>query len=246
MIVEYGKPPISMTNGVPTHLAGEWPGIKSCKFHSYKRVIRPVNHGIFFNENEPPIIPKKKLLGPSPSTEYVHRPCIKIIKPKVHNEQKKESIKCIPYIPLRIEKKKGVRYYFPYVLQKEKEIEKKMKSCKNLDYGRLEMKNSLSTLGFRNIKYEFNNHELLNKIKFSKDIFGNMKIIDNDDEKNYKKQGKKNKKIKTNYQPKIKRNNSVDIDYVNKLNKWDKEDLPQIIDNYKKENKIIDTNISKN
>ena len=72
-----------------------------------------------------------------------------------------------------------------------------------------------------------------------------MKIVDNDDE-NYKNKGKKNKKIKTNYQPKIKRNNSVDIDYVNKLNKWDKEDLPQIIDNYKKENKIIDTNITKN
>jgi len=238
MIVEYGKPPISMTNGVPTHLAGEWPGIKSCKFHSYKRVIRPVNHGIFFNENEPPLIPKKKLLGPSPSTEYIHRPCIKIIKPKIHNlEQKKESIKYIPFIPSRIEKKQGVRYYFPYVLQKEKEIEEKMKSCKNLDYGRLEMKNSLSTVGFRDKKYEFNNHELLNKIKFTKDIFGNLKIVDDDD--NYNIQSKKNKKIKNNYQPYFKRNNSVDIDYVNKLNKWDKEDLPQIIDNYKKENKII-------
>ena len=236
MIVEYGKPPISMTNGVPTHLAGEWPGIKSCKFHSYKRVIRPVNHGIFFNENEPPLIPKKKLLGPSPSTEYIHRPCIKIIKPKIHLEQKKESIKYIPFMPSRIEKKKGVRYYFPYVLQKEKEIENKMKSCNNLDFGRLEMKNSLSTVGFRNNKYEFNNHELLNKIKFSKDIFGNMKIVEDDE--NYKIQGKKNKKIKNNFQPGVKRNNSVDIDYVNKLNKWDKEDLPQIIDNYKKENKI--------
>jgi hypothetical protein len=71
-----------------------------------------------------------------------------------------------------------------------------MKSCKNLDYGRLEMKNSLSTLGFRNIKYEFNNHELLNKIKFSKDIFGNMKIIDNDDEKIIKNKEKKIKKLK--------------------------------------------------
>ncbi len=38
MKFEYGKAPIKYTNGVPSHLAGEWPGITSCKFHSYKRV----------------------------------------------------------------------------------------------------------------------------------------------------------------------------------------------------------------
>ena len=35
MKFEYGKAPIKYTNGVPSHLAGEWPGITSCKFHSY-------------------------------------------------------------------------------------------------------------------------------------------------------------------------------------------------------------------
>jgi len=257
MLVEYGKAPVSMTNGIPTHLAGEWPGIKSCKFHSYKRVIRPITHSIFFNENEPPIFRKKKLLGPSPSAEYIHKSCIKIIRPTNNQNQqsnlKKSGVKHIPFIPLRIEKPQGVRHYFPYVLQKEKEIEKKTKSSKNIDYGRLEMKNSLSTVGFRNMKYNFNNFELLNKIKFNKDIFGNLKIVEDDEfdekfkNKNNFRKNKNNfnfnrmnkvdinkKKIKINFGGNEKKNNSVDVDYVNNLNKWDKEELPQIIDNYYK------------
>lgn len=49
MQVQYGQAPINYIEGVPSHKAGEWPGIKSCKFHSYKRVIRPVSQGIIFN-----------------------------------------------------------------------------------------------------------------------------------------------------------------------------------------------------
>lgn len=49
MQIEYGQAPLTYIDGVPTHKAGEWPGIKSCKFHSYKRVIRPVSQGIIFN-----------------------------------------------------------------------------------------------------------------------------------------------------------------------------------------------------
>ena len=72
MKFEYGKAPIKYTNGVPSHLAGEWPGITSCKFHSYKRIIHPVNCGIIFNEKEPPMPPNRKLLGPKgPTPEYV-------------------------------------------------------------------------------------------------------------------------------------------------------------------------------
>ena len=42
----YGKAPLNYIDNIPAHKAGEWPGIKSCRFHSYKRVIRPVNCGI--------------------------------------------------------------------------------------------------------------------------------------------------------------------------------------------------------
>lgn len=49
MHFEYGNAPLSYIDGVPAHKAGEWPGLKSCKFHSYKRVIRPSCQGIIFN-----------------------------------------------------------------------------------------------------------------------------------------------------------------------------------------------------
>lgn len=72
MKFEYGEAPIKYKDGVPSHLAGEWPGITSCKFHSYKRVIRPVNCGIIFNEKEPIPPSTRKLLGPKePTPEYV-------------------------------------------------------------------------------------------------------------------------------------------------------------------------------
>ena len=84
MKFEYGKAPIKYTNGVPSHLAGEWPGITSCKFHSYKRVIHPVNCGIIFNEKEPLAPPNRKLLGPKgPTPEYIFKPSCKMIDHKV-------------------------------------------------------------------------------------------------------------------------------------------------------------------
>lgn len=48
MQFQYGKAPLSYINGIPAHKAGEWPGIKSCKFHSYKRVIHQTSNGIIF------------------------------------------------------------------------------------------------------------------------------------------------------------------------------------------------------
>ena len=53
MHFEYGNAPLSYIDGVPAHKAGEWPGLKSCKFHSYKRVIRPSCQGIIFNGKSP-------------------------------------------------------------------------------------------------------------------------------------------------------------------------------------------------
>ena len=48
MQYEYGVAPIAYTNGIPTYKAGEWEGKLSCKFHSYKRIIRPKDHGIIY------------------------------------------------------------------------------------------------------------------------------------------------------------------------------------------------------
>ena len=50
MQYEYGVAPITYTNGIPTYKGGEWEGKLSCKFHSYKRVIRPKDHGIIYNQ----------------------------------------------------------------------------------------------------------------------------------------------------------------------------------------------------
>ena len=62
MQLHYGKAPINYIDGVPAHLAGEWPGLKSSKFHSYRKIIYPLSQGVIFNEKEPPLLPKKNYL----------------------------------------------------------------------------------------------------------------------------------------------------------------------------------------
>ena len=57
MQLHYGKAPINYIDGVPAHLAGEWPGLKSSKFHSYRKIIYPISQGVIFNEKEPPLLP---------------------------------------------------------------------------------------------------------------------------------------------------------------------------------------------
>ena len=88
----YSKAPINYIDNIPAHKAGEWPGIKSCKFHSYKKVIRPVSHGIIFNEKEPLAPSTRKLLGPKgPSPEYVFKPSCKMVKPLTSHQDKPEG-----------------------------------------------------------------------------------------------------------------------------------------------------------
>ena len=60
MEIEYGKAPMHYIDGVPAYKAGEWPGLKSCKFRSYKRVIRPKEQGIFFNGKKLKLIARKR------------------------------------------------------------------------------------------------------------------------------------------------------------------------------------------
>ena len=79
MEFNYGKAPVYYIDGVPGYKAGEWPGIKSCKFRNTRRVIQPKCQGIIFNENEPFIPPRKKILDPGPSPEYKFKPCCKLV-----------------------------------------------------------------------------------------------------------------------------------------------------------------------
>ena len=102
----YGKAPINYIDNIPAHKAGEWPGIKSCKFHSYKRVIRPVDCGVIFNEKEPLPPPRRKLLGPkSPTPEYVFRPSCRMIPNPNKIIDRAEGLKYIFFEKKRIKGK---------------------------------------------------------------------------------------------------------------------------------------------
>ena len=77
----YGVAPVYKVNNIPANKAGEWPGIKSNKFDNTRRIIRAVERGIFFSENEPIIKPRHRSFNQRYSQEYIFRPCIKKVKP---------------------------------------------------------------------------------------------------------------------------------------------------------------------
>ena len=51
MIFETRNAPIHTIDNVPAYKAGEWEGLKSCKFRGTRRMIRPLTEGIIFNGN---------------------------------------------------------------------------------------------------------------------------------------------------------------------------------------------------
>ena len=77
----YGVAPVYKIDNIPAYKAGEWPGIKSNKFDNTRRIIRAVERGIFFSENEPVIKPRHRSFNQRYSQEYIFRPCIKKVKP---------------------------------------------------------------------------------------------------------------------------------------------------------------------
>ena len=172
----YGKAPLKYINDVPAHKAGEWPGIKSCRFHSYKRVIRPVNSGIIYNENEPILPPKRKLLGPTePTPEYIFRPCCKMVQQPNNHYDKPEGLRYIPfpsrgYIP-RPEK----RHDFPYKREFDRTENEKNKKMTNANIVSNELK-LLSTIGFAKQPYKNLTNQQLLGYNFTKDQFGALKI----------------------------------------------------------------------
>ncbi len=49
MIFEVRTAPMQYIENVPAYKAGEWEGLKSCKFRGTRRMIRPLTEGIIFN-----------------------------------------------------------------------------------------------------------------------------------------------------------------------------------------------------
>ena len=172
----YGKAPLSYIDNIPAHKAGEWPGIKPCRFHSYKRVIRPVNCGIIFNEKEPLLPPRRKLLGPKePTPEYVFRPSCKMVKPPNNHYDRPEGLRYIPfpsrgYVP-RPEKK----HEFPYKRELERIENEKYLKMNNANIVRNEFK-LFSHIGFSKQPYKNMTNQQLLGYNFTKDQFGHLKM----------------------------------------------------------------------
>jgi hypothetical protein len=51
MIFETRTAPMHYVENLPAYKAGEWEGLKSCKFRATRRMIRPLTEGIIFNGN---------------------------------------------------------------------------------------------------------------------------------------------------------------------------------------------------
>ena len=77
----YGNAPVYKIDNIPAYKAGEWPGLKSNKFDNTRRIIRAVERGIFFSENEPVLKPRHRSFNQRYSQEFIFRPCLKKVKP---------------------------------------------------------------------------------------------------------------------------------------------------------------------
>ena len=225
MILEYRKAPINYINGVPSHLAGEWPGLKPSKFHSYRKVIRPLSSGIIFNETSQLILPKRAAYHPfKPSPELIFKPCCKIFPKK--QEEIKEKISGVKKFPnvLRTNiPRPEKRHKFAYKEEIENRNKERLKSATMKEIVDDEIKRANSAFGFRN-------NNFMNKIKkkftYERNFNFNEDNIDciNESlltEREIKILNKK-KKIRDIF------NLNNDINYVKNLFNWDNKYFPKI------------------
>ena len=172
----YGKAPINYINDIPAHKAGEWPGIKSCKFHSYKRVIRPVDCGVIFNEKEPLPPPRRKLLGPkTPTPEYVFRPSCRMIPNPNKNIDRAEGLRYIPFSKNELKKRPERRHEFPYKKEYDAKEQEKNRRMNSLDIFRNEFK-LMSNIGFSKQQFKNMTNQQLLDYNFTRDQFGALKM----------------------------------------------------------------------
>ena len=226
----YGKAPIKFTDGTPSHLAGEWPGIKSCRFHSYRKVINPIDHGIIYNQNEPTLKPNKKLLGPQePSPEFVYKPCAKrvilekeILKPK--------GKKCLPFPSKPIIPLKEKKHRFLYKIEQDKISREEMKTQPNDFFVKKELKYLARSRGFFPKKYYYvNDAKLLMTMGNNGNGINNLNF---DDEIHYDEEYEMlTKKQKLELKLKKIRENRInlnkEIELVKSLTDWDKKFFPK-------------------
>ena len=172
----YGKAPINYIDNIPAHKAGEWPGIKSCKFHSYKRVIRPVDCGVIFNEKEPLPPPRRKLLGPkSPTPEYVFRPSCRMIPNPNKIIDRAEGLKYIFFEKKESKERPERRHDFPYRREIDIREQEKNRRVNSLDIFRNEFK-VMSNIGFSKQQFKNMTNQQLLDYNFTRDQFGALKM----------------------------------------------------------------------
>ena len=224
MKFEYGNAPIKYTNGVPSHLAGEWPGITSCKFHSYKRVIHPVNSGIIFNEKEPPVPPNRKLLGPKgPTPEYIFKPSCKMVKQIGDRRDRPEGLKYIPFPSKTPIPRKERRHNFPYKEEMDRIEVEKVKNMPNTNAVGKEFK-LMTLIGFAKKPYEGLPYIIKPGNKFNRILLNSLKMDDNkEDRKNMTK--KQIRMLEKQIKKEERKNLGNDIKYVQGLNDWDKRHI---------------------
>ena len=256
----YGKAPIKFTDGIPSHLAGEWPGIKSCRFHSYRRVIYPNDHGIIYNQDEPTLKPKKKLLAPiEPSPEFVYRACSKrVVLETDPNLLKPKGKKCLPFPSKNIIPLKERTHRFLYKIEQDKKNLEEIKTQPNDFFVKRELKYLARSRGFFPKQYYYVNDVKL-MMTMNNDNKNNLNF---DDEIHYNEEyeiltKKQKKELKLKKLREKKENLNKEIELVKSLTDWDKKFFPkqekkEIVlpeikteENNNNENEEIDDNKSK-
>jgi hypothetical protein len=226
----YGKAPIKFTDGIPSHLAGEWPGIKSCRFHSYRRVIYPNDHGIIYNQDEPTLKPKKKLLAPiEPSPEFVYRACSKrVVLETDPNLLRPKGKKCLPFPSKNIIPLKEKAHRFLYKIEQDKKNLEEIKTQPNDFFVKRELKYLAKSRGFFPKKYYYVNDVKL-MMTMNNDNKNNFNF---DDEIHYNEEyeiltKKQKKELKIKKLREKKENLNKEIELVKSLTDWDKKFFPK-------------------
>lgn len=225
----YGKAPMYYIDGVPGYKAGEWEGLKSCKFGATRRIIRPKDQGIIFNEKEPLLPPRRKLLGPGPSSEYQFRPCLKMVNSNFERKDKPQGIRPIQQ-QITINKwDPEKRHHFQYLEEKakmEKEKERKL-TLSNYVSNEMRLMEHVGFKGRQNLE-SLTNRQLMG-LTFKK--AGNKITLEAEDQFFNNNQRIKDRKR--------------DIEYVNNLNTWENKTLTKFNkDNAQKEVSKINETIS--
>ncbi|MCQ2820139.1 MAG: hypothetical protein MJ252_22970 [archaeon] len=205
----YGKAPVYYIDGVPGYKAGEWPGLKSNKFENTRRIIQPKCCGIIFNEHEPLPPPRKKILQPGPSPEYVFRPCCKKVDlSNISRPPKINSIRVMEQIFTQNKLDYPKRHNFPYLVEKENKQKEIEKTTSLSTFVRNELK--LATMvGFKNKDLEhISNRDLMGMRH--RDYGGKIKLDFREDIEDPRQ---------------IRRQRQNDYNYVKNLNAWDDKNI---------------------